>query len=259
MKFPIVGVDPGGQSTGIVARYGDTLVCQSLVREAACANGLTYRQAVMDEVEEAVIRARDACGFVEPIVALERINPPNPHMGMISVKGSLDTAAVIGWVQERAAARGWRLVMVPPGGHGSHLLAAYPRRLVGPREKTGTGKLRHVRSAWDIAHLGGQLAIRDPSAVASPSVESPPMTDTPDPAEPAEPAPARVTPDDVARANKRVKIARAALTKYLGDKVRACNAAGFSAKEIVDGTAGDEESKLSRQRVYQMLKGEETE
>jgi hypothetical protein len=44
-------------------------------------------------------------------------------------------------------------IEIPPGGNGSGLLACYPRELVGPRERglTGTGRLRHCRSAWDAA------------------------------------------------------------------------------------------------------------
>jgi len=42
-------------------------------------------------------------------------------------------------------------IIVAPGGHGSAPLTTYPAALVGDREVVGTGKRRHLRSAWDIA------------------------------------------------------------------------------------------------------------
>ena len=41
--------------------------------------------------------------------------------------------------------------IVSPGGHGSGPLGSYPAKLVGAREVVGTGKARHMRSAFDVA------------------------------------------------------------------------------------------------------------
>lgn len=87
----------------------------------------------------------------EVVVAAEDLSTPSPHMGTISVHGLLDTAVVLG------AIAGHVNVFVPPGGHGSHSLQAYTAELVGKHEKSGLGRLRHCRSAWDIAAAGEAL------------------------------------------------------------------------------------------------------
>lgn len=245
---PIVGVDPGGASTGVIARVGDNLVQHAVIEAATFPD--YYRGAVLDELELAYEAAwRAIVDLTRPIVAVEAVVAPNPHVRMMNVKGILATAEVIGWIQERCAQRGYLLIMVPPGGHGSAPLRSYPSRLVGAKEKTGGGRLRHARSAWDIGHVGAQLAIRDPGLVQVPSVESPPMT-----AEPAK----EVTPKDVSRMVRRVNLGRTTLTKALADTVRACAASGYTAKQIVEGD-GTDDGKISRQRVYQMLKGDDHE
>lgn len=81
------------------------------------------------------------------LVAVEDLNEPTPHLGLTNVGGLIGAAMVLGAVVFAYPAA----VIVPPGGHGAAPLATYPSRLVGPRELKGTGKLRHLRSAWDVS------------------------------------------------------------------------------------------------------------
>lgn len=141
LRYPVVGVDPGGQTTGIVRRTGDRLDHYDLVIRGDSPMA-DYLQRVLIAVARA---ATDRTP--KPLLAVEDLTHPNPHLGVANVAGLLDTAQVLGAVTARWPNRR----LVAPGGHGSHLLAAYPAELVGARERSGGGRLRHCRSAWDIA------------------------------------------------------------------------------------------------------------
>lgn len=237
----IVGIDPGGANTGIVVRWREVLAGHVLVRRAD--NPDLYRELLLAEVDYAWHRAETAYPWSTPLVAVESVHAPNPHVRMTNVDGILATAEIVGAIRERCARRGYRLIMVPPGKHGSAILGSYPRKLVGPRD-TGGGKLRHCRSAWDIAYLGGQLAVRDPSAVTVPSVESPVMAE--------QDTEKKTTPEDVDRVVRRVNLARPLLDAKVVEVVKAAHASGYTPREIIDG------SPLSRQRVYQILRPEDS-
>ena len=135
--WPVLGVDPGGQSTGLVLRDRDELRHGEVVKRG----DRDMAPYMLD-----VISAMSA--FTVPaLVAVEDVNEPSPHMGMVALRGLLDTAQVLGAVLSQ-----WpHAVVVPPGGHGKGPLAAYPAELVGARERSGAGRLRHARSAWDLA------------------------------------------------------------------------------------------------------------
>ena len=163
-----IGVDPGGRHTGIVLRHSDQLVRWMLIRRA------TPLDAYLEEVVAAVVEMyayAPTVGIGGPIlVAVEDLNDPNPHMGVTAVRGIIDTAQVIGALSVTLP-----IVRIPPGRHGSAPLAAYPTALRGARELVGKGKLRHVRSAWDVAGtvrsmemLTGKLASHSNSFVKSP-------------------------------------------------------------------------------------------
>lgn len=140
----MIGVDPGGRTTGVVVREGDSLIYWALV----------HRDSDLDlYIDEVVETVRTALVYDTEPVAVEDITDPNPHMGMMAVRGIIDTAQVLG-----AVCSHFDVVRVPPGGHGSGPLAAYPAELVGGRERKGTGKRRHVRAAYDIARAGALLA-----------------------------------------------------------------------------------------------------
>lgn len=135
----LLGVDPGGRETGIVLRDGRALHRWMLITREGELDA--YCKEVADAVGELVAWSSDP-----PTIAVEDLVEPSPHMGTVSLKGLLHTAQVLGGL-----ATLFDVVRVPPGGHGSGPLKAYPAALVGDREKVGAGRLRHCRSAWDIA------------------------------------------------------------------------------------------------------------
>lgn len=140
----VVGVDPGGATTGIVIRHGFHLRAAELIYRDSNdhAGFMAYCGQVIEAVHHHVSNAGE-----DPLIALEDVHPPKGAIGMINVQGVIDTAKLVGML----LAEFHGVQLVDPGGHGSAPLAAYPAELVGVTEKVGTGKRRHVRSAWDIA------------------------------------------------------------------------------------------------------------
>lgn len=146
----MVGVDPGGRWTGVVARDGNRLLYAATVtRSASMSEHIAEVDATIIRALAAVHRYQLLAGKTveRPVVAVEGLNPPTPHLGMTSVAGLIETAQVLGGVLHAQP----RAVIVAPGGHGSAPLSCYPPALVGEREVVGTGKSRHMRSAWDVA------------------------------------------------------------------------------------------------------------
>lgn len=144
-RSPVVlGVDPGGKTTGMAQRCGPRLAWWALVERRDGESDACYLTRVAGAVHQRHLES-------PVVVAVEGLNHPSPHLGLANVSGLLATAEVLGALKMAAVMHGWRLVEVPPGGHGSAPLAGYPRELVRARERTGTGRLRHARSAWDIA------------------------------------------------------------------------------------------------------------
>lgn len=142
----IIGVDPGGRSTGLVRLDGPDLdVFGTVTRKDAWGVG-EYLHAVLTEIDD----------LHADYIAIETVVAPNPHMGVISVVGVLETAQVFGAVLGR-----WPdAIPIPPGKNGSHPLQTYPEAL-RPTRGNGKGKdsLRHVRSAYDVAKTGTMLAL----------------------------------------------------------------------------------------------------
>lgn len=151
---PVVGVDPGGRQTGVVARCGPQPLFACIVTRADPENVPTA--AYVAEVTGAVADALDAIGG-QALVAVEGVVHPTGHVRMVNVTGLLGAAVVLGGVLAAFPAA----VVVPPGGHGAGPLGAYPDDLCGPRESKGTGRHRHVRSAYDVAAAGVLLAQLD--------------------------------------------------------------------------------------------------
>lgn len=139
----VVGVDPGGRTTGVVSVNGSTVVYSALVTRTADQAFGQYALEVVDTV-------RIAVSAFWPTINVEDLVEPTPHLGLTSVKGLIDTARLIGYLEAELPNYGI-VRMVRPNNHGGDPLAAYPPELVGSREKVGTGKLRHVRAAYDIA------------------------------------------------------------------------------------------------------------
>jgi hypothetical protein len=138
----VLAIDPGARGTGVVVRQRDRLLAHHLVerRDPGAFPGADYLREV-----NAVIR--QLCGYEPGLLAAEDLHAPNPHLGLTNVTGALGAAMALGAILDR-----WGdVLLVPPGGHGSGPLLAYPADLRGPRERKGTGARRHLRSAWDIA------------------------------------------------------------------------------------------------------------
>jgi hypothetical protein len=94
--------------------------------------------------------------MLDVTVAVEDVNSPklfiNGKRQMISPESLIGTAAVMGGLVSWAATEGFPCLLVAPGGNGSGRRESYPAELWGAREgPAGTGRLGHVRSAWDIA------------------------------------------------------------------------------------------------------------
>ena len=140
-------MDPGGQETGLVLVVDGKLAGHQVVQRKG-SSLQEWVVAVWDAQWDLLDKAPGP--GPEVLVCVEDVIAPNPHLGLIQVRGLLDAAAVLGVVL-----LDWGDVqVVPPDGHGSAPLRAYPPELVGPNEPRGTGVLRHCRSAWDIAHAG---------------------------------------------------------------------------------------------------------
>ena len=123
----------------MVLRCGDEVRLTRLVTDAEWA---TYFMNVTDTIDDFGLRGE--CGV--PVIAVEDVVAPNPHMGLTNVSALIETARLVGYLQAV-----YEVVLVPPGGHGKAPLQTYPEALVGPRETSGTGRRRHLRSAWDVA------------------------------------------------------------------------------------------------------------
>lgn len=132
-------MDPGCRQTGLVVCDGSRVVAHEVIerKDHAPLPGVDYLRLVAGKVR----------AYPHDWLAVEGVAAPNPHLGVVSVDGVLGAAMVLG-----AAVGGdpHHVAIVPPGGHGSLPLAAYPPELVGPREKSGGGVLRHCRSAYDV-------------------------------------------------------------------------------------------------------------
>ena len=158
----VVGVDPGARATGIV-----------LVTAGGVVSGVSVENvdgALLpppgEYVERVVMAIRE---LVAPgvAVAVESVTRPSWHVAKSASRGAagnptalLGTAVVLGGVLGAYPGA----VLVRPGRNGSGPMGVYPEALVsvGERRKSGwelrvgSGKLRHQRSAWDVA-LAAQI------------------------------------------------------------------------------------------------------
>lgn len=154
----VLGVDPGGAVTGLVVRDGHRLLAHQLVRRRK-HNRTDRRDG--DYLRWVIDTLNDLAGdHVPQVIACERLVEPNPHLGLTSVRGLLDTAYVIGAVMHT-----WPDVrLVRPARHGgtpdlprgpildAAMRQAYPADLLPTADGTAyTDLARHCRSAWDVA------------------------------------------------------------------------------------------------------------
>jgi hypothetical protein len=159
----VLGIDPGAKFCGLALVWGRDLVAWDLLERDG--------QSVKDWVEECraavhlmvyplgrSYRIGDALGDLA--VAVEAVEPPKTFIDgerryRSKSEPLLDTAAVMGGMVVWAATEGFPCVLVAPAGNGSGRREGYPAELWGAREgPAGTGKLGHVRSAYDCALAG---------------------------------------------------------------------------------------------------------
>lgn len=166
----VVGIDPGGAHTGIVARQGRDLLNHALVNRGSSKQGKQpveqYAQAAADVALS--FGQWDAPGRVE--FKIERVIPPRWYTkgkeSPIHPANLVDVAIVAGVIAGRiAAVHGQEAVLwVRPSGHGKTpemapgarldriMHAKYPVQLL-PAKNGGKYKdqMRHCRSAWDVS------------------------------------------------------------------------------------------------------------
>lgn len=144
-----MGVDPGARWVGLVVRQGDVLLEHHTLTRVGDDDlpGRDMLTAVSSAVR-ALYKAHDA-----DAIGVEGVQKPSPFMGksgnvsFTNVNGLLGTAMVLGAVLSAFPA-----IVVPPGGNGSDPMGVYPVELRPTRGKgAGGDKLRHERSAWDVA------------------------------------------------------------------------------------------------------------
>ena len=155
MTPPWIGVDPGARYTGVVVRRGNDLL-----------DHRTYTRVSTGELPDRAYLRRIVLDLMDLVelhgagVAVEGVQKPSPFMGKTgnvsfsNVTGILGTAAVWGAVVAVLPAQ-----IVPPGKNGSAPMRAYPVEL-RPTSGRGAGKdkLRHERSAWDVAGAASAAA-----------------------------------------------------------------------------------------------------
>lgn len=155
-----VGIDPGGRTTAIIA--ADTTTGEPLALVMVDNTGdllplpVDYVRAVANDAQ------RLADQHNATTVRVEGINRPSWHVGgkakgaATNPTGLLAAAQILGAV---IATTTRPVEVIPPGRNGSRPMGAYPpalvsdgeRRTPGWQTRTGTGKLRHARSAYDVA------------------------------------------------------------------------------------------------------------
>lgn len=167
----MLGIDPGGQFSGIVLRRGDELVAHKLVRRDKLPveqRGIRgYMRAVASEASSVLldhVGRSDGHGVPGLVVAVEGVNPPTGKLGMIRLGGLIDTAMLAGYLIATPYRGGFNAVLfyevalVPPGQNGSGPLIAYPAALRPTRgQGKGSDLLKHCRSAWDVAGVSPAL------------------------------------------------------------------------------------------------------
>lgn len=152
----VVGVDPGARWTGLAIVDGRTLLASCTIERPGASELLDVEPAYLTEIAAGVVDAVRHRGA--ELLAVERVRRPSWR-----IKGTekpldptaiMATAVVFGGIIGRGF--GVPLVTIPPDGNGSRPWTTYPAQL-RPREGgKGGDKLRHERSAYDVATLAVQ-------------------------------------------------------------------------------------------------------
>lgn len=155
-----LGIDPGAVETGMVLREGSNVLGYRLLRLPDYKNHPgpwqnPFGAYLVDIVQHVTMFIELATAKDYAVkIRCEGVNKPNPHVGnkdgprFIDPMPLVDTGQVIGAIRARYP----ETLIVAPGGNGSNPLMTYPSILVGKRETKGTGRKRHLRSAWDVSY-----------------------------------------------------------------------------------------------------------
>ncbi len=150
MPTTVVGVDPGGRNTAVVVRRGDVLLAsQTIVRVGPEDLPLA---SYLQEVVRVVLGYWQS--HLADVVAIEAVQAPSPFQGRDSGPGFSNLDGILGTAMVVGAVEGFfpHAIAVPPGRMGQAPLSTYPRALQPTTGKgKGKDKLRHARSAWDVA------------------------------------------------------------------------------------------------------------
>lgn len=171
----ILGIDPGARETGVAVvdfgdrRAGPRLVISTTVRSTApTAVYLPVPADYLAAIVETIGPIVNALPRVDG-VAVEDVVAPNLHMerAAYSTGPIVATAQVSGWCLGLLAEHWPLAIRVPPHGNGGAPLGAYPPQLVSDTERRNPNwrirpggdkaKLRHERSAYDVARVGHRL------------------------------------------------------------------------------------------------------
>lgn len=155
MHLAVVGIDPGGRESAVVVRRGPLLVASQVLKRAGAGKlpDSRYLGQVVDVAGDYV--AANLENGQRPVVAVEGVEEPSWYMnGKVSpanMGGLMATCMVLGAIMAVFP----DAVVVRPRRHGQAAISAYPEEL-RPVRGSGKGKdrLRHARSAWDIAQHG---------------------------------------------------------------------------------------------------------
>lgn len=160
----VIGIDPGGRSTGLVLMVDGALLDFAVIERKGKEPlpGPDYLGEVVQAVRNMMLD-KDDLSDVYPyrsplLIAVEGIEKPKSHID--GRKRFLDPLALVGTAAVWGHVIGtFGTVAVPPGGNGSKPFYAYPEAIRPKPGGKGTDRLRHARSAWDIALAAITLSV----------------------------------------------------------------------------------------------------
>lgn len=170
----VVGVDPGARYTGIVvAETTDRAGALRLVTHRTVERDEVYAtpEQYADEVWTAIQTMLVSAPHGRWIVGVESWVAPSSHMhgklSFIDPEPLLAAAWLAGVITGRFTGdRADAVYQVAPGGNGKAVYQQYPDALVSAQERmqpnwqirqAGEGKLRHVRSAFDVCRVADRM------------------------------------------------------------------------------------------------------
>lgn len=146
----VVGVDPGSRTTGIVVRHPPDVLAHHLLVERDGGPLLPEPgDLTWPSYAARIVRTVDRLMGDADVLAVESTVEPkgfaSGRRSFISVGGLMGTTGLVVLLLTR-----WpSLELVAPSGHGQLGDLAYPEAIRAPG--AGGDKLRHCRSAWDVA------------------------------------------------------------------------------------------------------------